>query len=856
MTDATTATTGGARPELLAPAGDAEALRAAVANGADAVYFGLEGFNARRRATNFTLAGLPEVMADLHAHNVKGYVTVNTLVFEDELGRAVEYAEGLAAAGADAAIVQDLGVARLLRRMVPKLELHASTQMTQTDAPGIEWLRERGVRRVILARELALAEIAAIARATPMPLEVFVHGALCISYSGQCLASEALHGRSANRGLCAQACRLPYELLVDGRVQRDDRRYPLSPQDLAAYERVAELVRLGVAAFKIEGRLKSPHYVAVATQTYRAAIDAALANRPFRLSAEQQAELAQSFSRGWTHGFLDGVNHQQLVEGRCPKKRGVQVGRVVGRTAGGVVVEFGAGMPAPVRGAKPAWPVKPGDGVVFDEGHPEQDEQGGRVYEVKPAGGPRRAELAFGRGGVNLAAIGAGALVWKTDDPALRKRLERSYSRDKVVRPMALRAIVTGVVGRPLRVRLETADGRTVEVESAEALQAAERHPLSVTRLREQFGRLGDTPFELGAVELRDANGPTDPCGVMAPKSVLNDMRRRAVQQLLELGAQAARRAVVEADALEKLRVEARGDANAGPPAESSRPRLAVLVRSREQLEAVVAWCPPTGVECGRVYADLREVGDYGWAVQTARAAGRAIALATPRVLMPNEEGLLEQIVAARPDGVLVRSLGALQVLRQAAPELALVADFGLNAANALAAQVLREAGVAVVTPSLDLSGRQLAGLLADFPAADVEVPLHLHVPLFHTRHCLYAANLSDGARCGDCGWRCESHEVALRDRNGVTHPVRTDALRRNVVYNGAAQSAAELVAGLAEQGVRQWRVELLGETAEQSRALLGAYGRLLGGMADAAEVLAEVQAAGGSVTRGTWAFD
>ena len=379
------------RPELLAPAGDWEALRAAVANGADAVYFGLSNFNARHRATNFTVEELPQVLDYLHQRNVRGYVAFNTLIFSDELPDAARCLSAIAAAGADAVIVQDLGLARLVRRLAPDLPVHGSTQMTLTEPRGLEFVRGLGVERVILARELSLAEIERIVGRTTTPVEVFVHGALCVAYSGQCLTSEALGGRSANRGQCAQACRMPYEMVVDGRV-RDlgDRAYLLSPQDLAAYDLVDQLVSLGVCSFKIEGRLKSAHYVASTTRTYRAALDAALTRRPFALDRQGRLDLEQSFSRGLTHGFLEGPNHQLLVHGRFPKSRGVRVGTVTARTGRGVVVEL--------ADADGDLLVKPGDGVVFDEGRPEQDEQGGRVVTVAeiPEHGGRRAS-ATGR---------------------------------------------------------------------------------------------------------------------------------------------------------------------------------------------------------------------------------------------------------------------------------------------------------------------------------------------------------------------------------------------------------------------------------------------------------------------------
>src|SRR5579883_3171515 len=265
----------GIKPELLAPAGDRTCLIAAVENGADAVYFGLQRHNARARATNFDGADLPEVMALLHRRGVKGYVTLNTLVFTRELDDLEATLRELVAAGVDAVIVQDLGLCRLIRALTPDLEIHASTQMSVTSAEGVRLARELGCSRVILARELAITEIRRIREATDMPLEVFVHGALCVAYSGQCLTSEALGGRSANRGECAQACRMPYQIVCDGELKDlDNIQYLLSPQDLAAYDLIPNLIELGVASLKIEGRLKSPEYVANITQHYRAAIDA------------------------------------------------------------------------------------------------------------------------------------------------------------------------------------------------------------------------------------------------------------------------------------------------------------------------------------------------------------------------------------------------------------------------------------------------------------------------------------------------------------------------------------------------------------------------------------------------------
>ena len=253
-------------PELLSPAGDWDCLKAAVANGADAVFFGLSKFNARMRADNFREEELPEVMRFLHSHGVKGYVTLNVLIFTEELPDAVAELQALHHAGVDAVIIQDVGLAEIARRMFPDLRIHASTQMTITSPEGVRFAEKLGVKQVVLARELSLRELEKFPPG--LPLETFVHGALCVAYSGQCLTSEALGRRSANRGECAQACRMPYELIVDGAVQDlGDKRYLLSPQDLSGLEVLPDLVRAGVSSLKIEGRLKSPEYVAAITST-------------------------------------------------------------------------------------------------------------------------------------------------------------------------------------------------------------------------------------------------------------------------------------------------------------------------------------------------------------------------------------------------------------------------------------------------------------------------------------------------------------------------------------------------------------------------------------------------------------
>jgi U32 family peptidase len=848
-------------PELLAPAGDWDSLRAAVANGADAVYFGLSKYSARQRAANFTLEALPETLAYLHRHNVRGYVAFNTLIFSDELPEAAALAAAVARAGADAVIVQDLGLARLIHRLAPTLPLHASTQMTLTEPHGIERVRRLGVERVILARELSLDQIRRIRDGTAMPLEVFIHGALCMSYSGQCLASEALWGRSANRGLCGQACRLPYRLLVGGR-QRElgGRQYLLSTQDLAAYDRVANLVALGVTGFKIEGRLKSPHYVAAATQVYRAALDAAVAGRRFEVAPDGRLRLVQSFSRGFTHGFLDGADHASLVHGLHPRSRGVRVGTVAGSTPRGVLVALEAG----------AGTLAPGDGIVFDEGRLPGEEQAGRLFAVERGRERGTTVLIFSPADVNPEDVTLGCEVRKTDDPRLEREMERSYARDAVVRRVPLALRLEARAGRPLVVRATDDAGNTADAASEAPLEAALRRPLTEELVREQFGRLGETPFELATLEIVGEAGPTLSAPVMAPKSVLNDLRRKVVEALLAARAKQAGHALAEPEALAALRAEIRVqrvplpvravplEQNAGGQAASGTPELAVLCRTLEQLDAVLAWPPPAGLpRPTMVYCDFADGRGLADAVARCRAAGTAVGLATLRILKPGDEPFLRAIADAAPDAVLVRNLAGLEFMREQAPALPLIGDFSLNAVNELAAEELAASCLARLAPGLDLNLRQLLALAARWTPARLEPIIHLHMPMMYTEHCPAAAHLSQGAAGGACRRPCDAARLALKDRVSAVHPLVFDARCGCTIFSGHVQSAVESLAEMRGAGLRHFRVELLDETPAAVHALLDLYSRVLAGQTppeDAALQLADLSP--GGLRRGTWDFE
>jgi putative protease len=813
-------------PELLAPAGDWEALRAACANGADAVYFGLSEFNARARAANFEPDELPKVMSFLHGRNVKGFVTLNTLIFSDELPAVTELVKRIADAGVDAVIVQDVGLVRLIKRLVPTLPVHASTQMTLTEPRGVAAAKRLGVSRVVLARELSIPDIRTITAETDVPVEVFVHGALCVAYSGQCLTSEALGGRSANRGQCAQACRLPYEMIVDGQKKElGDKAYLLSPQDLAAYDVIDDLIDAGVISFKIEGRLKGGPYVAATTQTYRKAIDTKLEGRDYHATRGEELDLAQTFSRGLTTGFLEGVNHQKLVRGRFPKSRGVRLGHVVGLTRRGVTVELAEAVPDF---------VKPGDGVLFDLGKPETQEPAGRVWEVvkapgRSAGG--NVELLFERDTLDFTTIPAGTTVWKTDDPALRKRLEQSYGQDKPAKRVPLDVTLSGSLGGSLTLTLA---GETATW--AGPLEAARNRPTSEADVRDALGRLGDTPYELGTVTLEL------PPNVLVPKSVLNDLRRTVVAKVLAVRETAKRHAIAEPDALATLRSKI---TTQNSP--FITPNLTVLVRNLDQLESALAAKPAA------VYCDFEDPRRYKEAVPIAKAAGVPVGLATIRILKPGEDGFQSQIVRANPDLVLIRNLASLDYYKAALPHATLIGDYSLNVANELTADYFVKEGCERVVPSFDLNWDQFAALLKRFDPSRLEPVVHQHMPMFHMEHCVFAAFLSTGKDHRDCGRPCDVHKIELKDRVGAAFPVHPDAGCRNTVFNSVPQSAAEYLPRMLALGVRTVRVDLLRENPSEVTSLLNNYRAILDGRDDGKATWQNLRALNQlGVTRGT----
>ncbi len=824
-------------PEILAPAGTLDAFAAALMSRADAVYLGLaEGFNARARSTEFSLETLPDLVRRAHVAGARLYVTLNTLVFENELPELERILRGVVASGVDALIVQDPATALLAGKLCPALRLHASTQMTISSAEGALFAASLGIERVVLPRELSTKEIALFTRDSTLETEVFVHGALCMAWSGQCLTSEAFSERSANRGQCSQACRMPYEAVVDGQ-KRDlgDLRYLLSPEDLAAHEALPELIEAGVHSLKIEGRYKGPAYVCMAVDSWRNWREAVLRGP----TATDQTRLARdlertrlTFSRGGTLGFLHGDNHQTLVQATTPKHRGVEVGVVRSLRGRAVVVEL-------VDEPLVAEFLRPGIGVKFElvgrsnQEHDPENAPGGSLFGVRRLE-KGVVELNFGQPGPDLARVRRGDSVRLTADPEIKSEVEQRSAQPLTGR-IAVSLYASGRAGEKLRVRARAqnkARSFQVQVESTSALQSARvGGGLDENLVRDKLGALGGTPFLLEALEVTALEA-----GLHLPVSELKQLRRELVSalesELLRNGYMAPSANACLSSLLRQVSKD--NTPYVGPA------QLIPLCRTEEQLEAVIASgfgrTSPDGATAPEVELDWMEMVGLGRAVARAKAAGLRVTLATVRVQKPGEEAYDRRIAGLTPDGVLVRHWGALmhfakrRQIRVEDASLELHGDFSLNVTNSVTAHHLLGLGLNTLTASHDLNRAQLLELLANVPRGRVAITLHHHIATFHNSHCVYARLLSKGADYKTCGRPCDDHRIALRDYAGNEHPVVVDVGCRNTMFNAAAQSAAPLVPQLLERGVRRFRVELVWETASEVERTLAVYQALLRG--------------------------
>ena len=789
--------------ELLAPAGSREALVAAVENGANAIYLAGNAFGARAYASNFDREALREAIHFAHLRKVAIHVTVNTIVADEEMGPLRDYLRFLYEAGADAVLVQDLGVARVAHETVPDLPLHASTQMSVSSLEGVRALAELGFTRVVLARELSLKEIRHICAHAPVEIETFMHGALCVCYSGQCLMSSMIGGRSGNRGRCAQPCRLPYTLVDEkGQDVLGDKAgsYLLSPRDLSTIDVIPDLIEAGVSSLKIEGRMKRPEYVATVVRTYREAIDTYYAGKGYAVTQEERDDLAQIFNRDFTTAYLEGRPGKAMMSDRRPNNRGLLIGRVTAYDWNRRIVTV-----------KLSGRLGLGDQVDF------WVKVGGRVTAtISALTDAKGRAVEEGQAGDTVSFAIPSAVrdhdrVFKVYDARLMERAKETYASGAPVRRIPVAIEVRAAIGEPLTVTLCDAEGHRGEGRTDFIGESARKRPLSEETVRKQVSRLGTSVYEMKSLHC-DIAGE-----VMVPMSEINEVRRKAVEAL---------------DALRLKEIEAREhrpepkftDRIARPTPKKAH--FLVAVDTLGKAEAALA-AGADGILFGGESYEHRVIApeEYERAWQMAREAGARIDFNTPRIVHDGQQKHVERLLAAfaafPPDAVHVHNIAMLALVRRLT-DFAIHADYSLISYNKQTLAFLKDYGASGATLSPELTAKEIRQLAKESPLP-LTCIVHGRLELMVSNYCVTGSFLG-GCGEGPCTQPCTRGHFALKDRKDALFPLAMDQFCHMHVLNSKVLSMMPHAMKFRAAGIETMQIEAKAMGEKEIAAIVKAY--------------------------------
>jgi len=822
-------------PELLAPAGSLEAVRAALSNGADSVYLGAERFNARDEGAQLTLDEVGEACRLAHERGRRIYLTLNILLKPSELADALVFLGEAIDRGVDAAIVQDIGLVRLIQKAYPGFEIHGSTQMTVHDESGARVMQELGIERVVLARENTLEDIRAIKSAVPeLGLETFIHGALCISYSGQCFMSGMISERSANRGSCAQSCRKDYVLADVATGVELDRGFLISAKDLAAADHLADIADAGVAFLKVEGRKKRPEYVATVTHGYRVFLDRLAAGERSAPPAADLEPLAQIFSRGFTGGMYGGREGREFVTRSHPDNRGRELGVVVAHEGRDLLVEVSVALQI-------------GDGIGFEapdsHGGPSAGFTIDAVRTISSRAGVIRQAVAL----PSRISVGDGWRVVRSSEAALLERARASYA----ALPAELRTRKTrvdvrafGSSGAPLKA-VFSADGEQVTVRSEINLAPASRRALDTAALREQLGRLGETPFVLGDLDsaaLGDA--------LFLPISELNHLRQQATDELLQrrdwarMATVAARREVID----RALRLE---------PAEQAASRaakydLVASVFNLDDARTAAAAGATTVVLDPFLRHPTPPVTRVRALAEELRAVGVELRIRTPTIVRPDERRTTQKwLDVGLP--IVSGHVGLVAELGKAGRDV--IADYAVNCFNHHTAAELFRLGARRIMLSVELTAEELLAVSAPWEGAGFDVFLYGRPEGMTIEHCVLSAAFDrTPTTCRDLCVQKHTN-VQLTDPAGYSFAVATDSACRNRLLHSRPVEGGEFLPRLWRGGLRNFHLvfNVVGDPVAQ---VVSGYRAMLDEMAaGGAQSANPVRAAVGTTfTRGHFA--
>lgn len=774
--------------ELLAPAGNFEALKAAVEAGADAVYLAGKNFGARAYAENFSRETLMEAVKFAHLRNVAVHLTANTLIADEEFSDFVKYIEFLCQANVDAILVQDLGAASLIRQVAPTMPLHASTQMTIHNLEGVLMLAELGFSRVVLSRELSLEEIEYISKNSPIETEIFVHGALCVCYSGQCLMSSMIGGRSGNRGCCAQPCRLPYTLVdSDGNdvLKNSAGEYLLSPKDLNTLNILPKILSTGVTSLKIEGRMKRPEYVATVVKIYREAIDRYKKDKIFTASTEENKKLAQIFNRDFTTAYLEKNQGKNLISDKRPNNRGILAGRVVKIKKNEIAVKLIEKID--IGDQIEIW-VKVGGRKNFTVKNLRFDDEF-CVIEVNDTRG-----------------IKINDRVFKIFDAKLTAEARKFFKGESPIRKIPVTVKVYAKINNPLILMMTDEDGNSIEVKTNFCAENAKNAPLTLEILKKQISRLGNTIFNLTDITAEiDSN-------LMMPISEINEVRRKAVESL-------------EKQRLEKFSEKIfnpiLGRAKIFKPHQIKSTELIAQIDTLDKLKIAIENGADSVLYGGENFCN-RQVGveEILKALNITHAMGKNFYLATPRIVRQKEIDKLTSILTAgNYDAIYVHNIGTLRLAKKSV-NLPIHSDFSFAVFNSSTINFLKNLGVESVTLSPELTLEQIKNLTIK-SSIPVECVVHGRTELMISAYCVLGSFLGkiDEEKCRHI---CKTAEFYLKDRKNILFPVKTDQFCRMHILNSKTLSMIEHRTDF--ENVAKIRADCRALSVEETKKIIHTY--------------------------------
>ena len=760
--------------ELLAPVGSFDSLKAAVQNGANAVYLGGKDFSARASANNFDREELKEAVKYAHIRDVRVFVTTNTLIKQNELEDFVEYAKFLYDIDVDAIIMQDIGAAMLIHELLPDFELHASTQMVAHSLEDVQYLESIGFKRVVLARELTVEEIKYICDNTNVDIEIFVHGALCVCYSGGCLMSSMIGNRSGNRGRCAQPCRQKYTMIdiSTGEEIHNNGDYLLSTKDLNTIEEIDKIIDTGVLSLKIEGRMKKPEYVATVIKSYRDAINEYETTKKVNISDETMEDLYTIFNRKFTKGLILGEVGEEVMNSNVPNNQGLYVGKVVDYNKKAKRLKI-----------KLEGTLKKGDGINLGGGTI------GRIIKGKDI-----AQIGYKGETIELDFIGEAKknqLVFKTSDTDLIDRAQKTYTQDKEFAKSLIDAEISIKLDSYPELRLIDKNENIVTVQGDKLVEKALKVALSEEKIETQIKKLGNTPYEIDQLKINLDEG------VSMPISLINQMRREAIELLDNARISVKGRMYKDNDIKYSPKIYSRNADN--------KSKIRVKVNNIEALKSIL------NLDIDMIYYE--DVSTIEQAMTMANANNKKLIYSAPRIVRNREYKRLEKSDEYCKDHVQISALGQVKYYKENSESVKFDVDYYLNPFNSETINHYKKEGAETVCISQELNLHEIKET-TQYTDLEIETVAYGYIPMMLSEYCpmgVVARSCKKDKRCANC----KESKYVLRDFKGEEYRVSQDIFCRSTIYNSSANCLINNLDELSEAGINIFRLDFTHETPE-----------------------------------------